>query len=344
MSTLNVGTLTAAQNLIAWNTVISAGFAEPFYRPMDLAYSKIAKVKMPDDWRQPGMPADAVPAQVSFGFSPPNGKGHQYTGTGRVVRPMTAHNINVSLNIYMDALGVSRKDWTQDIKGLLRKVPRDLRRTADKNPDVLLAALLRNGKTGTDYRGEAFFATSKVCSPEGAISDTFDNLFTSKPLTEVNLAAVCQAMRSYKGPDGLVLGVRPDTLIIPPTLEHDAAVATMLKSIVFSTSGNAAPGQAASTAAQGDSPMATVLKYIKNIVIVPELQDGQSINNTSWYVADCSEGPQGLLYVLGQEAEYQTIMDPNSETVFNNDEYRFGWRKVEGVAYGLPQYMARCDA
>jgi phage major head subunit gpT-like protein len=243
-----------------------------------------------------------------------------------------------------DTLGISRKDWQQDVKGLLRKVPRDLRRTADKNPDVLLAALLRNGKTGTDYRGESFFATSKVVSPEGAVADTFDNLFTSTALTEVNLATVCQAMRSYKGPDGLVLGVRPDTLIIPPSLEHDAAVATMLKSIVFSRGTNIAPGQAANTAAQGDNPMATILKWIKNIVVLPELQDGQSINNTSWYVADCSEGPVGLLYVLGQEAEYATLMDPTSETVFNNDEYRFGWRKVEGVAYGLPQYLSRADA
>ena len=146
--------------MIAWNTVISAGFNEPYNRVLELAYSKIAAVKTPEDWRAPGMPADAVPAKVTFGFSPPNGKGHKLI-TGRNVRQMTAHNLSVDLDVYVDTLGISRKDWQQDVKGLLRKVPRDLRRTADKNPDVLLAALLRNGKTGTDYRGEAFFATSK---------------------------------------------------------------------------------------------------------------------------------------------------------------------------------------
>lgn len=342
-STQYTGGLTPAQQVTAWNSAIQAGFEGAFDRPLNIVYDKIAMVQTPDDWRQPDMPADAVPKEVNFGFSPPNGKGHKLV-TKRNARPLTTHSISVSLDTYMDTLSVKRADWQRDVKGLLRKVPRDLRRTAEKNPDVILAGLLRNGKTANDYTGaSAFFAASKPCSPEGAISDVYKNLFTSTPLTESNLAKVVQNMRAIKGPDGLTLGVNPDTLIIPLSLEHDAMVATKLANIVYST-GNPAPGQAAGTAAQGENPMAQILKWVKKVVILDTLQDGQAINDTSWYVTDTSDGAVGLLYALGQPAEFESIMNPHDPTVFFDDEYFWGWRKVEGANYGLPQFITRCDA
>lgn len=342
-TTQYTGPLTPAQQIIAWNSVVEMGFNQPFDRPLPLAYKQIANVKEPKDWRQPGMPPGAVPKQIHWGFSPPNGKAHQLI-TGRHPRKLTTHSLQVSLLPYADTLEIDRLEFQQDVHGLLRKIPRDLRRTEMKNPDVLLASLLRNGKTMLDYRGsENFFATGKLCSPEGAVSDTFDNLFTATALTEVNLAKVCQKMQAIKGPDGIVLGVRPDTLIIPFSLQHDAAVATMIKQIVFST-GNPAPGQAVGTAAVGDSPMAEVLKWVKKVVVLDTLQDGTSINDTTWYLADCSEEPWGLIYALGEPAEFASIMDPTNERVFWADKYAWGWRKIEGAALGIPQYIARCEA
>lgn len=337
------GGLTPAQQIVAWNSAIQTGFEGAFDRPMNIVYDQIAAVKTPEDWRQPDMPPDAVPAKINFGFSPPNGKGHKLI-TKRHARPLTTHSIDVALDPHVDTVSVRRIDWQRDVKGMLRKVPRDLRRTAEKNPDLLLASLLRNGKTANDYTGSsAFFAASKPCSPEGAVSDTYKNLFTSTPLTEANLAKVIQTMRATKGPDGLTLGVNPDTLIIPLSLEHDAMISTKLANIVWST-GNPAPGQAAGTASVGENPMAQILKWVKKIVILDTLQDGQAINDTSWYVTDTSDGPVGLLYALGQPAQFDSLMSPTDPNVFFEDEYFWGWRKVEGANYGLPQFLARCDA
>lgn len=333
-----IGGLTTAEKVMAYNAIVEEGFNAPFDRPLDLVYNRIAAVKTPTDMR---LPDGTVPTKVSFGFSPPNGKASKLDATGRQARPLTQHSIEVFSDVYTDTLYEERKVFQADVLGILKKVPRDLRRTESKNPDVLLASLLRNGKTATDYRGESFFATGKKCSPEGNVADTFANLFTGSALTEPNVAANIQAMMSIKGPDGLYLGVKPDTLIVPFSLWHDATVATQLKQIVFSS----APGQAANTAAVGDNAMAVILKWIKQIIVFPELQDGQSINNTTWYLADClNDGPQGLCYALFEPAEYVSLMDPRDPNVFMQDKYFWGYRKAEGVNYGLPQYIARCEA
>lgn len=338
--TVYIGNLTPAEKVMAYNAIVEEGFAEPFDRPQELHYTKIAAVKTPEDM---GVPSGVVPKKVTFGFSPPNGSAEELTSAGRHSRPVSMHSIEVERRIFTDTLHEERQNFEENVLGILKKVPRDLRRTEAKNPDRLLAQLFREGKTRKDYRGENFWATGKACSPEGNVPDTFRNLYTNTPLTARKVAEVMQEMMAIKGPDGLTLGVRPDTLVIPFSLTQDATIATELKQIVFS-SGSPNIGHIGQTAGAtaGDNAMA-VLKWVKNIVVFDLLQDGQAINNTTWYVLDCSSGPQSFLYALFQEAEYVSLMDPRDPNVFWQDRYYWGYRKAEGVAYGLPQLAARCE-
>lgn len=338
-----IGNMTTAEKLMAYNALVEEGFQEPFDRPQELNYAKLAKVKTTADM---GLPPGVVPKKISFGFSPPNGGAEELTAAGRHSRPLSMHSIEVSKKVFTDTLHEERQNFEEDVLGVLRKVPRDLRRTEAKNPDKLLAALFRNGKTQKDYRGENFWATNKKCSPENNVADVFRNLYTNTPLTVANLAAVIEEMMGIKGPDGLILGVKPDQLVVPYTLWKEAVMATELKQIVYSGAagtGNLAPGQTAGTAAQGDNPLATVLKWVKSIVVFPELADGNAINNTTWYLQDTSDGPVSFLYAMFQPAEYVSLMDPRDPTVFFQDRYYWGWRKAENVAYGLPQFAARCE-
>lgn len=338
--TVYIGNLTPAEKVMAYNAIVEEGFQEPFSRPQELVYTKIAATKTPKDM---GVPAGVVPDKVSFGFSPPNGGAEELTAAGRHSRPLSQHSIEVHRKIYTDTLHEERVNFEKDVLGVLKKVPRDLRRTEAKNPDKLLAALFREGKTRKDYRGENFWATGKACSPEGNVPDTFRNLYTGTALTARNVASVMQEMMAIKGPDGLTLGVRPDTLVIPFSLLQDATIATELKQIVFSAAQNPGHiGQAASTAAAADNVM-TVLKWVKQVVVFDLLQDGQAINNTTWYILDANDGPVSFLYALFQEAEYVSLMDPRDPSVFWQDRYYWGYRKAEGVAYGLPQFAARCE-
>lgn len=339
-----IGNLTPQEKVMAYNAIVEEGFQAAFDRPQDLVYTKIAATKTP---KEMGVPNGAVPTKTSFGFSPPNGGAEELTAAGRHSRPLSMHSIEVVRKIFTDTLHEDRAKFEEDVLGILKKVPRDLRRTEQKNPDKLLAQLFREGKTRKDYRGENFWATGKVCSPEGNVPDTFRNLYTNTPLTARKVAEVMQEMMGIKGPDGLTLGVRPDTLVIPFSLTQDATIATELKQIVFSATAAGVGanighiGQATGVG-YGDNVM-TVLKWVKNIVVFDLLQDGQAINNTSWYILDCSSGPMSFCYALFQEAEYVSLMDPRDPNVFWQDRYYWGYRKAEGVAYGLPQFAARCE-
>lgn len=339
-TTVYVGSLSPAEKIMGYNALVEEGFQAPFDRPQTLQYPKIAAVKTPADL---DLAPGAVPEKISFGFSPPNGRAEKLT-TGRHARPLTMHSVEVYPEVYTDTLYVERKDFEKDVKGILKKVPRDLRRTDAKNPDVLLAALFRDGKTRKDYTGlKNFWDTNKPCSPEGNTAEVYDTLKTGRSLTEKNLAQTIQEMLGIKGPDGLILGVQPTTLVVPYALWHDAIMATELKLITFSGQ-NKAPGQDANTAAAAENPMATILKWIKEVVVLPELSDGQTINETTWYVLDCTDGPVSFCYGLASSAEYVSLMDPRDPTVFFQEKYYWGWRKVEGVNYGLPQFACRCEA
>jgi len=45
---------------------------------------------------------------------------------------------------------------------------------------------------------------------------------SKEPLTSESYAAARQAMQEFKGDEGRPLGIRPDTLVVPPALEQDA--------------------------------------------------------------------------------------------------------------------------
>ena len=341
VGTLYIGSLSDAEKIAFYNSVVEEGFNAPFDRPLETKYNQIAAVKLPKDLGL--LPGQSV-EKVSFGFSPPNAKAEQQIN-GRHSLPVTMHSIEVPIKPYTTTLHSEREDFDKDVMGILRKVPRDLKRVQSKNPDVLLGALLRAGGTTLDYTGlKSFFDTAHKCSPEGQVSATYDNLYTTTALTEANLGKVLQAQHSILASDGLTLGVRGNVLLVPPTLEHDAFVACKAAQIVYSNGTNAAPGQASNTAAMGDNVMALFLRWVKEIVVMTELQDGTSTNNTAWYAMDTNNGPVSLCYARTMEPEYVSLMNPQDPTVFFSDKYFWGSKWREGVAFGLPQFAARCTA
>lgn len=346
---VNAGPLSPTEATVAFNAHIDSTFQSAWDSlPIRVAWPRIARVKLPEDFGMPqGDPNMVYPREVIMGFSPFNGRGHELV-TERHARDLSRHEITIRLREYVDTLKVRRQEYDTDVRGTLRKVYRDLARTEMKNPDVLLAGLLRDGTTSPAYdanlTAKNFFDVNRPCSPEGAVSDVYTNYYTGRPLTETNLAFVCEEMMSRKGPDGLVLGLgEAFQLVIPPSLLQAAVIATQVKNIVFGGS-NAAPGQPAGTASFAENPMASILKYVKDIIVLPELQNGVAANNTTWYVQDVSAGPWAMCYALGKTPEIVSLTSPENHAVFFGQAYYYGWYKAEGVAYGQPQWITRCDA
>ncbi len=346
--TLNIqqiSQLTPQAQIMAFNSYVETAFGELDDRPQAIFGDQIAWIRTPAEM---GLPAGTIPKQFVFTFRPPQSKAQRLPAEGRTARPLSQHAIVLeSDEPIVDTVKVKRTEFEADIMGVLRTVPRDLRRTAAKFIDNFLADLLRNGKTARDYRNEYFFAAGKVCSPEGMTTDTYDNLNVNNPLTETNLANAVQQGAAIRASDGLMANVVLNELLIPISLTHDAAIATLMKAIVFASGGsNAAPGQGVGTtgSAMADNPMTTILKYVRRYIVLDVLQDGQAINNTTWYLQDAVDGPTALLYGRFAPPEYVSLMDPRDTNVFFKDEYYWGWRMRENGTYGRPERIQRNEA
>ena len=292
-----------------------------------------------------------IPQTMFFPFSPPTAQAEDLTQTDRPFNPLVRNTVKVDIKPFGVGYYVQRKDFYNDVYYTLAQVPKKLARAAMKLSDIELAKLLRNGKTTLDYTGTAAFSSSKPISVNGAISGTYSNLYTSSPLTAINLGTVVSDMMSRLNEDGLPLGLMPDTLIVPPTLFQAAQIATNTKSIVFSGAagvGNLAPGQANNTAAQGDNWIA-YSGLIKQVIVMPELLQGNaSIDRTTWYVAECMNeshgGPVGLVQAADSAFEFLTNLSPSDPEVFYKNRYAWAIERYLGTAYGITSFLSRAEA
>lgn len=354
MAIQNIGQL-SGNELLVYTAAIHSGLEKALAAaPTDVKYGKIALVKnvagsVPPGF-EPGSAGGAmgrvIPDEVIFPFSPPTAQAEELI-TDRTFHPLIRASIRCKVKPFSAGYKVKRKDFFNDVYGTIRLVPDKLARAAKKLGDVLVAQVLRTGKTITDYTGTNFFATNKPISPSGARTGTFDNLRTTRPLTSVNLGTTVNEMMNLVNEDGLSLNIVPDTLIIPPTLYQQAVMATKLVTNVFSD-GNQFPGQVAGTAAHAHNWIAAE-GMIKQIIVLPELTiGGQAIDRTTWFLAECMNadhgGPVGLCFAEDPGVEFLQQMDLSDPTVFYKDEYAWAVQKWAGCVPGLPQFIFRCEA
>lgn len=62
----------------------------------------------------------------------------------------------------------------------------------------------------------------------------------------------------------------------------------------------------------------------------------------AWYLLDLSQPMKPILYQERQAPTFTMITDPNSETVFKNDEYLMGGKARAAAGYTFPQLAHRC--
>lgn len=363
MSIQTIGQVTGSE-LLVFTAAIHSGLEKALAAPAkNVQYGKIALVKNVAGTVPPGFENGSaagamgrtIPDNVIFPFSPPTAQAEELTGD-RTFHPLIRAAIKCPVKPFGAGYKIKRKDFFNDVWGTVRLVPDKLSRAAKKLGDLLVASVLRNGKTITDYTNTNFFAAGKPLAPGSGRPGTFANLRTLRPLTSINLGTTVNEMMDLTNEDGLSLNIVPDTLIIPPTLYQQAIMATKMVSGVFSGTGasslgNPWPGQevvGAATAAQGPNWVA-LEGIIKQIVVLPELTiGGSAIDKTTWYLGECLNedhgGPVGLCFAEDPAVEFLQQMDLSDPTVFLRDEYAWAIQKWAGCVPGLPQFLFRCEA
>jgi hypothetical protein len=267
----------------------------------------------------------------------------QTSGAGSS-NPLVRQAQTVELLPYQKKVHVNRWEFGNDIFKTLAAAPRTLRRVAEKNPDFLVSSLLQNGNSAAAWfsgiTGKNFFDTA---IPEDLGNNytnrTFDNYRTNYPLTAPNLAKQVGRAAQIRLGDNTPTNVNFDTLLVPRAMQYDADAVTLLSSIVYSGvagTGGLFPGQTAATAAEGDN-IVYLRKYIKKVVYGDVLSDGTANGDVTWYLLDSRKFSIGFARALAPA--YAMQVDPNSASVFNDNELRWKVNNYEGAGYLLPQYI-----
>jgi len=261
--------------------------------------------------------ATQVPSSTrsnTYGWTEQLPKMREWIGP-RELKNLAAASYVITNKPYELTVSVDRDDIEDDNLGVYNPLMSEMGRVAAKWQDELLASALQAGTSALCHDGLALFSTSHLMSGSAQ-----SNLFTSTALTQANYEAKRAAMMTYQGEGGRVLGVMPDTLIVPPQLEYTAR--TIVQAATISTGGT--------NVSQGTA----------KVVVVPELAS----EGTVWYLADCSRAIKPLVFQPRKSPEFVSKDAPTDDNVFSNRKLVYGADARGSAGYSLWFLIARAAA
>ncbi len=203
---------------------------------------------------------------------------------------------------------IDRHDFYNDCFSVLNNVPVMLSKAISPVLSHAFAHTLRCGTATNDHTGTYFFCIDKF--------GTSGNLYHHQPLTKAVVQVGMTDMASRCGEDNECLGLKADTLIVPPGLLDRA------------------------------TEIAKEIPEIKQVVDLPGLlRSDDAASSTTWYLASCL-GPNGALALVGAVEsgfEFQTNLRPPLTEVFCG---KFAWAVDRYAAAGVgdPAYITRFEA
>ncbi len=280
-------------------------------------------------------------ASMTFGFVAALDVLRPFTGE-KELKNLDTHSVLVQSMEYELTLELKKKDIETDQLGLVANRAEVLGRSAAMWKDYLVADCLTDISGtgagtltrargidpvfpgyGLGFDGVALFSAAHPLDPAGSQSNNFEN----SALTQANIDTVAEAMRAYTDEGGNPLGVRPDTIIVPPALEMAAIRATQAEISLD-------PGGAA-----GTTNIHAMVKRFR-VVVLDFLTDA-----TAWYMADMSKAPAAAGVVFYErKAPTQLQLAEGSDYAFTRMAHLFGVEASGAPAPALWWLIARSDA
>lgn len=298
--------------LDALNTTIRTTFYESFEGTTSWASRVVASE--PSDSESNTYPLVIDPGAV-----------REWTAGERAVKSLELGSYQIFNKRYEKTLGINRDQVADDKTGALVMKARSLGAKFKKHPDRRVTQIILENPTGLD--GVALFHASHERNPAAPDGNVYSNLFTGKPLTPGNFAAVRSSMLALVGPDGEPLDVNPTLLMVSPKLEYQA-----LKIVNAEYIPNAA----------GTAMESNVLRGIAEVLVVPQLATSAGGADDTWYLLDVSTQDRPIIMQPREALEVQAFFDPRDPQVFMRNEFVWGGTIRYGFGPGSPYRIAKC--
>jgi len=212
-------------------------------------------------------------------------------------------------------IALKRTDLEDDQIGLYGPQVDMLAYNAAIHPDVLFANLYKDN--GTCYDGVAFYASTH--SWRGNTYSNTENL----ALDATNLNTIIQKLIENVATTG---ASNEAPLIMDPAFQivHGPALRATVQELVKAERNNFG---------------ATNINFqIAEPLMIPNLT-GTYANY--WFVNIINAPVKPFIFQPRTTDELISITDPNNDSVFSLDEFKYGWRRRYAAGYGLPQLSFR---
>lgn len=230
----------------------------------------------------------------------------------REIQNLSGSDYTIKNKDFELTVGVPRNAIEDDKIGLYNPSIQMLGQSAALHPDELVFALLASGFTEKCYDGEPFFSTSHKVGKKSV-----SNKGTAK-LSLASYIAARAAIMSLTNSKGRPLGLVPDTLVVPPSLEstaRDILVADFINGTKNTMAGTATP-------------------------LVAPLLAG---NDTAWFLL-CTKRPiKPLIYQQRKKAKFVSKTDEKDDNVFFSNKYIYGVDSRGNAGFGFWQMAYGSD-
>jgi phage major head subunit gpT-like protein len=270
--------------------------------------------------------AELVPSQSElelYGWMASDDRLKEWIGP-RTIRNVMTRDRTIRNRLFELTKRIPSDKIRDDSYGVYAGVPRTMGYAAAKWPDDLALAALQGNATGFD--AVAFFSGAHPVSIDNAGYGTQSNDF-ALALTHANYGTVRSNMQQTKADNNRVLGVMPDTLIVPPQLEDVGRSILESEMIAGSTFAGATNVGAVTNIYRGSA----------KLVVIPELAN----QATTWYLA-CTQRPiKPMIFQQRQAPQFVYKNQPTDDNEFWNREFIYGVDARGEVALTLWFLMAR---
>ena len=209
---------------------------------------------------------------------------------------------------------ISRQDFYKNLGDTLTAVPRVLVHSMMLLLKDIFARLLRSGDIlPPGYAGLPFFAVDKF----GATGNLHHNTFLTRAAVDVGIDEMATR------------GIVADTLIVPPALYGAAVQSVEMNNHVFS-------GEDGAVVTRSEP------SRIKQIIRLPELDNGAAVTTGTWYLASClgPNGPRALYGAVEEGFEFLTNLG-NPYSI--SDSFIWMAERHAAFEYGDAAYINRYE-
>lgn len=244
-----------------------------------------------------------------------------------VIENLKACNFAIRNKEFESTLAVKQADIERDSYGIYNPLMQAMGLAGAEHADELVADLLLNGFTNTDYTGQTFFHDAHKHSAGGPATHAFDNRGTKK-LSASNFEDARVAIQSVRNEKGRSMNLgRKLLLIVSPTYEATARQ-ILQADFVQQTARNVA-----GTENIGVTAVSNVNKGTAELMVWPRL----AADPHKWFLLDVGHPVKPFIFQEEKPVTLQAVNQPGDSHVIFKHEFIYQAYGRYNAGYGLPQ-------